>query len=423
MAKPRPIKPGAEQRRQEEQNSGVAPWHLWGPYLSERQWGTVREDYSVQGTAWEYFPHDHARSRAYRWGEDGLAGLSDQQRHLCLSLALWNGKDPILKERLFGLTNGEGNHGEDVKELYYYLDATPTHSYLKYLYKYPQAEFPYGRLVEENRRRDMTAPEFELIDTGVFAENRYFDVYVEYAKADPRDILMLVTVHNRGPDASVLHLLPQLWFRNTWAWSGDRKRSSIVSTGPGIAHAHHDRMGDYHWYAEGAPPLLFCDNETNAPRHHGTDAKGPFKDAFHDYVVRGCEEALGAEEMGTKAAAHYVLEIPSGRHAVLRLRLRKDVIDTPFADFDAVLRVRRREADEFYAVLQSGIDDQDAALIQRQALAGMIWSKQFFHIDIPTWLRGDPAMPEPPPERRRGRNSDWEHLNNADVISMPDKWE
>ena len=416
-------KRATERRRLDEQDAGKQPWHFWGPYLSERQWGTVREDYSPHGTAWEYLPHDHARSRAYRWGEDGLAGFSDQQQNLCLSLVLWNGKDPILKERLFGLTNGEGNHGEDVKELYYYLDATPSHSYLKYLYKYPQAEFPYARLVEENRRRGMDAPEFELLDSGVFNDDRYFDVYVEYVKADVRDILMCITVHNRGPEAATVHLLPQLWFRNTWTWSGDPQRPRIASTGPGRACARHEQLGDYHWYSDGAPPLLFCDNETNARRLYGMEAKGHFKDAFHDYVIHGREQAVCAEGVGTKAAAHYVLEIPPGQHKVVRLRLSQEAFDTPFGEFDKLMQQRRREADEFYAALQAGIDDADTARVQRQALAGMIWSKQFFHIDIPRWIAGDPAMPAPPAERRYGRNREWEHLNNADIISMPDKWE
>lgn len=278
----------AEQCRQDEQYSVTEPqpWSLWGPYLSERQWGTVREDYSPQGTAWEYFPHDHARSRAYRWGEDGLAGYCDQQQRLCLALALWNGNDPILKERLFGLNNHEGNHGEDVKELYYYLDATPTHSYLKYLYKYPHSEFPYAQLVEENHARGMDAPEFELIDTGVFDENRYFDVLVEYAKASVRDTLMCITVHNRGPDVAILHVLPQLWFRNTWSWDGKSVRPRLGLFGEGVVKASHTQIGDYYWYADGAPTFLFSENETNPRRHGGADGNGYFKDAFHDYLIQ-----------------------------------------------------------------------------------------------------------------------------------------
>jgi hypothetical protein len=416
-------KPGAEQRRQKEQSSGKQRWHLWGPYLSERQWGTVREDYSPHGDAWDYFPHDHARSRAYRWGEDGLAGFSDQQQRLCLSLALWNGRDPILKERLFGLANEEGNHGEDVKELYYYLDATPTHSYLKFLYKYPQTEFPYSRLAEENLRRHRDVPEYELLDTGAFDEDRYFDIFVEYAKVDTDDILMCITVHNRGPETASLHVLPQLWFRNTWAWNGNPARPRIGSTGPGTACAHHSELGDYHWYADNAPPLLFCDNETNVRKHFSMEAAGHFKDAFHEFVVHGRESAVCPEGVGTKAAAHYVLEIAPGGCETLRLHLARQPLAKPFADFDKVMQQRRRETDEFYSALQTGIDDKETARIQRQALAGMIWSKQFYYIDIPQWLNGDPAMPQPPTERRRGRNRDWEHLNNADIISMPDKWE
>ncbi|MDT8383244.1 MAG: glucosidase [Gammaproteobacteria bacterium] len=423
MAKPRKTKPNAERSRQDEQYAGKQPWQLWGPYLSERQWGTVREDYSAHGTAWDYFPHDHARSRAYRWGEDGLAGLSDHQQRLCLSLALWNGKDSILKERLFGLTNGEGNHGEDVKELYYYLDATPTHSYLKYLYKYPQAEFPYSQLVEENCARGMDAPEFELLDSGVFDEDRYFDVQVEYAKAGVRDILMCITVHNRGPQAATLHVLPQLWFRNTWSWEGGAKRPRIESIGAGVARARHAQLKDYHWYAEGAPPLLFCNNETNARTHYDGEAEGHYKDAFHDFVIHGNEQAVSPAGKGTKAAAHYVLDIEAGGSAVLRLRLAQKATDAPFTDFDALVTQRREEADVFYADLQTGIPDADTARIQRQALAGMIWSKQFFHIDMPRWLKGDPAMPAPPAERLRGRNRDWTHINHADILSMPDKWE
>ncbi len=416
-------KRSAEQRRLDERDAGAQPWHLWGAYLSERQWGTVREDYSADSDPWNYFPHEHARSRAYRWGEDGLAGFSDHQQRLCLSLALWNGKDAMLKERLFGLANEEGNHGEDAKELYYYLDATPTHSYLKYLYKYPQAGFPYGQLKEENRRRGRGAPEFEVIDTGVFDDDRYFDVTVEYAKNEPRDVLMRVTVHNRGPETVSLHLLPQLWFRNTWSWSDAAERPRISLAAPGVALASHAQLKDYYWYAEHDPLLLFCDNDTNVGLHPGRKADGFFKDAFHDYVVHADTHAVNGQAFGTKVAAHYVLEVPSRQHQTVRLRLARDGVDAPFATFDAILQRRRDEADDFYSGLQVGIHDEDTARIQRQALAGMIWNQQFYHIDIPRWLKGDPATPPPPPERRRGRNHDWEHLNNADIISMPDKWE
>ena len=398
-----------------------AAWQLWGPYLSERQWGTVREDYSPYGNAWEYFPHDHARSRAYRWGEDGIAGFSDHEQRLCLSLALWNQRDSILKERLFGLTNAEGNHGEDVKELYYYLDATPSHSYLKMLYKYPQAPFPYAALVEENRRRSMQEPEFELIDTHVFHEGRYFDVFVEYAQAEPGDILMRISLHNRGPDVADIQVLPQLLFRNTWSWKNPPLKPTIHLHGD-HAVAHHEAMGTYHFYAEGAPQWLFTENETNAPRLYGSTERGYFKDAFHDHVIWGAD-SINPSHRGTKCAARHRLTIPAGGSAVLKLRLGRHMIETPFAQFDARVDERAREADEFYEELQRSIADEDARLVQRQAFAGMIWSKQFFHLDMPQWLRGDPLQVAPPPQRMFGRNRDWEHLNNADILSMPDKWE
>jgi hypothetical protein len=415
----------SETARLREANEGANAWKLWGPYLSERQWGTVREDYSAHGNAWEYLPHDHARSRAYRWGEDGLAGLSDEECRLCLSLALWNGRDAILKERLFGLTNSEGNHGEDVKELYYYLDATPTHSYLKMLYKYPQREFPYSRLVDENHRRGKDEGEFELLDTGVFDGDRYFDVFVEYAKAGPNDILMLVTIHNRGPETATLHVLPQLWFRNTWAWKGsDSGKPHLSMDETGIIEARHRRLGMYRWYCDGTPRMLFTENESNASRLFGVESKdGYFKDAFHECVVHGRAEVTNPQFEGTKCAAHYVFQVPTGESDQVRIRLSSASMNTPFADFDQVVTTRRREAAEFYDQLQSGIDDADARLVQRQALAGMIWSKQFYYFDIPEWLRGDPAQPPPSAERRHGRNADWQHLNNADIISMPDKWE
>ena len=413
----------AEHRRYRELQSGLTPWQLWGPYLSERQWGTVREDYSADGTAWDYFPHDHARSRAYRWGEDGLAGISDHQQRLCLSLALWNGKDPILKERLFGLTNGEGNHGEDVKELYYYLDATPTHSYLKFLYKYPQAAYPYAHLLEQNRQRGAGQPEFELLDSGVFDDDRYFDVLVEYAKADPRDLLMRITLHNRGPEAASLHVLPQLWFRNTWSWTGNTERPYIESVGEGKALARHRQLGSYHWYAEGAPAMLFTENDTNTRRLYDAKAAGHFKDAFHEFVINGRQNAVSPLGRGSKAAAHYALDIPAGESWVLRVRLSREILPAPFAAFDKTFTRRSKEADQYFDEIQEGISDADTRLVQRQALAGMIWSKQYYYFDIPQWLKGDPAMPAPPKQRRRGRNHEWQHLNNADIISMPDKWE
>jgi hypothetical protein len=414
----------AEQRRLAEDGSGTRNWKRWGPYLSERQWGTVREDYSSHGNAWEYLSHDAARRRAYRWGEDGIAGLSDDQQQLCLALALWNGRDPILKERLFGLTNSEGNHGEDVKEYYYYLDATPTHSYLKMLYKYPQREFPYAWLVEENRRRGKDQPEFELMDTGIFDDDRYFDVFVEYAKASPDDILMSVTVHNRGPEAAEIHLLPQLWFRNTWCWNGSTSKPTLCINNDGAVAVQHPELGTRYLYAEGGPSLLFCDNETNVRRLYGVDgAAGYFKDGFHEYVVSGNHAAVNPARTGTKAAAHYQRMVPAGGMTRVRLRLSDGLLAQPFGDFDACIEERRRETDAFYAELQADIPDTDARNVQRQALAGMIWNKQFFYYDVAEWLRGDRAQPPPPPERRNGRNGEWKHLNNADIISMPDKWE
>jgi hypothetical protein len=414
----------AEHRRLAEDTRRERAWKRWGPYLSERQWGTVREDYSPYGNAWEYLSHDAARSRAYRWGEDGIAGVSDDQQRLCLAVALWNGRAPILKERLFGLTNGEGNHGEDVKELYYYLDATPTHSYLKMLYKYPQREFPYARLVEENRRRGKDQPEFELIDTGIFDDDRYFDVFVEYAKAAPDDILMRITAHNRGPDEAAIHVLPQVWFRNTWTWTGSTSLPQLQVEADGRIAARHPDLGTYHLYIDGQPTLLFADNETNAPRLFGANGRrGHFKDAFHEYVVSGNHAAVNPQRTGTKAAAHYQLTVPAGGSVQVRLRLTNEALVKPLQGFDTVCVERQREADEFYATLQAGIPDADARSVQRQALASMVWSKQFFYYDVPQWLQGDPAQPPPPPERRRGRNSEWLHLNNADIISMPDKWE
>jgi len=394
-----------EQNRIQEMTRGAAPWRLWGPYLSERQWGTVREDYSPDGRAWDYISHEHARSQAYRWGEDGIAGFSDDQQRLCLALALWNERDPILKERFFGLTNGEGNHGEDVKELYYYVDATPSHSYLKMLYKYPQRPFPYSWLVDENRRRGTHESEFELLDTDAFDKDRYFDIFVEYAKGDPTDILMLITVHNRGPEDAVLHVLPQLWFRNTWSWGYDSLKPSIESTGDGCAVARHKNLGGYGFHADGDPVLLFCDNETNVRRLYGWDRSGYIKDAFHDYVVHGNADAVSPKQCGTKTAAHYRLSLPPRGESRLRIRLSTNVMSTGFADFDEILRDRRTEADEFYADLQQNRREEDLRRIQRQAFAGIIWGKQFFYYDVPQW------------------NHEWTHLNNADVISMPDKRE
>ena len=414
-----------EEQRIVESREGTAPWKLWGPYLSERQWGTVREDYSPGGTAWDSFSHDVARSRAYRWGEDGIAGISDDQQRLCFAVALWNGSDPILKERLFGLTNSEGNHGEDVKEMYYYLDATPTHSYLKMLYKYPQRAFPYGELVEENRRRGKHEPEFELIDTGAFADGRYFDVFIEYAKAAPDDLLVRITAHNRGDHDAPLQVLPQLWFRNTWSWGYGTPKPSLCAANESFIVARHPDLPEYHLYADGDAALLFCDNDTNARRLYGHDgAPGYFKDAFHEYVVHGNCKAVNPDMQGTKASAHYTCTVPAHGSVQFRLRLSAPAHHQPFADFEERFHAAARGADEFYAGLQKDLPPScDQRHVQRQALAGMIWSKQYFYYDVPHWLKGDPAHPAPPAERRQGRNREWCHLNNADIISMPDKWE
>src|SRR3989442_9281576 len=419
-----------EEARLKEAEERSAHWKRWGPYLAERQWGTVREDYSAGGTAWDSFPHDHARSRAYRWGEDGIAGISDNHGRLCFALALWNGRDPILKERLFGLTGSEGNHGEDVKEYYFYLDSTPTHSYMKFLYKYPQVAFPYARLAEENRRRDRRAPEFELLDTGVFDEDRYFDVVVEYAKAAPDDILDRVTATNRGPEAAELHLLPTLWFRNTWSWDPAAARPSLragrSAGGRALIEAEHDALGPRWLYCEGVPDLLFTGIETNVTRLYGVPNPSPYvKDGINDYLVEGRKDAVNPEQVGTKAAAQYRFEVAPGAAVSIRLRLTNTPLaERPFGPpFDATVSQRIREADEFYATVIPAKLSDDAKQVMRQALAGPLWSKQFYHYDVRRWLTGDPASPPPPPERLGGRNHEWMHVYNEDVISMPDKWE
>jgi len=421
----------AEEKRLAEARERTAHWKRWGPYLTERQWGTVREDYSPHGNAWEYLPHDHARSRVYRWGEDGLFGISDNHQRLCFALALWNGKDPILKERLFGLTGNQGNHGEDVKEYYFYLDSTPTHSYMKGLYKYPQAAYPYAWLVEENGRRGRRDSEFELLDTGVFDDNRYFDVFVEYAKAGTDDILIRITVSNRGPEAATLHLLPTLWFRNTWSWDHGTKRPTLSrgrSAGRTavVVAEHPDLPANYRLNCEGDPELLFTENETNFQRLYGHENSHPFvKDAFHEYVVHGRKDAVNPTKAGTKAAAHYTLQVPAGGSAVVRLRLTDgEPAGNPFGDgFDDIFAGRIREADEFYATVIPARLSGDSRTIMRQALAGMLWSKQWYHYDVRRWLEGDPTQPPPPAERKHGRNHEWTHLYNDDVISMPDAWE
>jgi hypothetical protein len=417
-----------ESRRLAEDAGRERNWKRFGPYLADRQWGTVREDYSEHGNCWDYFPHDHARSRAYRWGEDGLLGLCDRQGRMCFALTLWNGQDPILKERLFGVTGPEGNHGEDVKELYYHLDSTPTHSYCKALYKYPQRAYPYRELAEENRRRGKDDPEYELLDTGVFAEDRYFDVFIEYAKASPEDILIRVTVANRGPEAAPIHLLPTLWFRNIWSWGregeGYGPRPRITAAGAGAVRAEQQGLGKYLLRAEGARQWLFTDNETNNERLFGTPNATPYvKDAFHEWLVHGRQDRVNAAGEGTKAAALYRFDVPAGGEVVVRLRLTEDKAGPAgFDDFDAIFALRREEADAFYATRAPSASDTDRAIV-RQGYAGLLWSKQFFHYDVRAWLEGDPAHPRPPRQRQLGRNAEWRHLYNRDVISMPDKWE
>ena len=425
-----------EEQRLEEDARRSANWKRWGPYLSERQWGTVREDYSADGSAWTYFPHEHARSRAYRWGEDGLLGFTDRQCRLCFALALWNGRDPILKERLFGLSGPQGNHGEDVKELYWYLDATPTYSYARALYRYPQREFPYQRLVDENARRSRREPELELADTGVLEGERYFDVEVEYAKATPDDLLVRVTVSNRGPEEAELHLLPTLWFRNTWSWGRTSEEHGpepvMRAAGASQVVAEHNQLGTYELSVEprpaiGPPEWLFTDNETNVARVFGGEGTRRFvKDAFHERVVLGRSAAVNPARSGTKAAAWFRLKLAAGASAKLDLRLAAagELPATPFGRaFDDVLRARRAEADEFYAQrIPPGVTAEERS-VARQAYAGLLWTKQFYHYVVQHWLEGDPAYPPPPVERKSGRNADWLHLYNRDVVSMPDKWE
>ncbi len=419
-----------EEQRLEESRQRKAHWKRWGPYLSERAWGTVREDYSPYGAAWDSFPHDHARSRAFRWNEDGIAGICDRHQRLCFAIALWNGRDPIVKERLFGLTGQEGNHGEDVKELYYYLDSTPTHSYMRYLYKYPQAAFPYQQLVERNREAGRAGREYELLDTGLFDENKYFDVYIEYSKADVEDILIRVEVVNRGPEAAGLDLLPTLWFRNTWSWVADAQRPLLraAESGQGFAvSAEHPLEGQMWLHCDDVPELLFTENETNFERLFGAANRTPYvKDGIDQFVVHGRADSVNPERFGTKCAARYRLSVGPGRSAVVKLRLNRR---SPSAarmigeDFDSIFVARRREADEFYGAIIPSDVSADARNVMRQALAGLLWSKQFYHYVVRDWLSGDPGQPPPPESRRRGRNSEWTHLYNADVLSMPDKWE
>jgi hypothetical protein len=420
----------AEEQRLTDARERRTPWRLWGPYLSERQWGTVREDYSANGTAWEYFPHDHARSRAYRWGEDGIAGICDDQQQLCMALALWNGADPILKERMFGVTGNEGNHGEDVKEYYFYLDNVPSHAYMKYLYKYPQRAFPYADLVQENRRRTRADPEYELLDTGIFDDDRYFDVVVEYAKASPTDILVRVAATNRGPHPAPLHLLPTLWFKNDWSWSADpnKPRISVAATGDDLTvlHAVHRALPAYTLYCEAPLEVLFTENESNSQRLWNVPNAQPYvKDAFHEYVVGGRIDAVNPARVGTKAAPHYLATVAPGATVTVRLRLcAGEVQGAPLGPgFDATLDTRKGEADAFYRRITPFELPADMRNVQRQAFAGMLWNKQYYRYMVERWLEGDPAEPPPPAPRWHGRNHDWWHMSAADVLSMPDKWE
>ncbi|WP_321931028.1 MGH1-like glycoside hydrolase domain-containing protein [Paraburkholderia guartelaensis] len=414
----------AEERRLNESRTAQLPWKKWGPYLSERQWGTVREDYSGDGDAWRYFTHDQSRSRTYRWGEDGIGGLCDDEQRLCFALALWNEHDPILKERLFGLTNSEGNHGEDVKEYYFYVDSTPTHSYMKYLYKYPQREFPYRDLVETNGKRSRGEFEYELLDTGVFDDDRYFDVFVEYAKAAPEDIFIRVTVHNRAGEGARLRVLPTLWFRNTWSWGYDEYRPSLSEADSGVIRATHQELGEYSLYCDGATELLFTENESNARRLWNQPNASPYvKDAFHAYVIDGQGDAVNPAKAGTKAAAHYVCDVPAGGAATIRLRLSAVNLDNPFDDFERTFDDRVAEADAFYERIAPTVLTDDERRVHRQALAGMLWSKQYYYFDLERWLREHQSHPLLEASGHAVRNTEWFHMLNADVISMPDKWE
>jgi hypothetical protein len=414
----------AEQKRLNDAREAGIPWKKWGPYLSERQWGTVREDYSPDGNAWDYFTHDHARSRAYKWGEDGLGGICDDKQQLCFAIALWNERDPILKERLFGLTNGEGNHGEDVKEYYFYIDSTPTHSYMKYLYKYPQREFPYRDLVETNRGRSREDFEYELLDTGVFDDDRYFDVFVEYAKEGPEDLFIRITVHNRGPERARLRLLPTLWYRNTWSRGECERKPVLREAAPGVVHSDHPELGQHWLHCEGGPELLFTENETNARRLWGEPNSFAYvKDAFHEYVVSGHLESVNPAHEGTKAAAHYTLEVPPGGSRTVRLRLTNAPGGDAFHGLEAAFERRLAEADEFYDRIAPHTINEDQRRVYRQALAGMLWTKQFYYFDLERWLAEHKRHPLHGAEGDGGRNAEWFHMLNADVISMPDKWE
>ncbi|HLT73541.1 MAG TPA: hypothetical protein VKZ68_00605 [Ohtaekwangia sp.] len=413
----------SEKARMVEDRDGKKNWRKFGPYLSERQWGTVREDYSPYGSAWDYFPHDHARSRAYRWGEDGIGGISDDKQLLCFAPAFWNKKDPIIKERLFGLAGPEGNHAEDCKELYYYLDSTPSHSYMKMLYKYPQQAFPYTQLLEENRRRGKHEREFEIYDTGVFVDDRYFDIFIEYAKADHDDILIRITAWNRGSEPAPLVILPTIWFRNIWSWGDAHSKPELFQDENNVIAIRHPELPAMYLACNGKANHLYCENNTNTQRLYGVASPGTFKDGINDYTVSGSTDAVNRTDHGTKAAFVNDVTIKPGKSHVMKLRLSTAYHVDSFADFDDVFKTRIADADHFYDDLQKGITNKDHRNIQRQALAGMLWSKQYYHYDVSRWIEGDPGNPEPPPERRHGRNSQWMHLHNSDIISMPDKWE
>jgi hypothetical protein len=414
----------AESRRLQSAALPETPWKKWGPYLADRQWGTVREDYSADGDAWRYFTYETARRRAYRWGEDGIGGISDDRQLLCLAHAFWNTRDPHLKERLFGLSGPEGNHGEDVKELYYYLDCSPTHSYMKMLYKYPQGAFPYERLRQENARRGKQAPEFELLDTGLFDEDRYWDIFVEVAKAEPEDILVQITAWNRGPQEAQLHLVPELWFRNTWSWAGGAEPPLLAQEAPGLIAVTHQELGAFWFSHDQTAVALFCDNVTDTKRLYGKPSTWRyFKDGISEAIVGGHSEAVNPALRGTRAGIWHRCSAASGGSCTVRLRLSRTRPADPWKGFDETLALRKHETDEFYAELQEGIDHDEGRMIQRQAFAGLLWTKQFYYYDVREWLSGDPAQPVPPTERLRGRNREWVHLNNQDIISMPDKWE
>lgn len=414
-----------EKKRLKEKDEDRKKWHKWGPYLTERQWGTVREDYSPDGEAWGHITHDMARSKAYRWGEEGIAGISDDKQRLCFGLAFWNYKDPIIKERIYGLTGNEGNHGEDVKEYYYYLDNTPTHSYMKMLYKYPQQEFPYNQLITENQKRGKTEDEFELIDTGVFDENRYFDIFIEYAKEDIEDILIKVSVHNRGKERADLQVLPTTWFRNTWAWKDKEvEKPTMTSINNKEIVINHKSLGTYHLYAQRKGETLFCDNESNLKKLYGDECKNKyFKDGINEFIINGDQGAINYDKKGTKAAFQNFLSVEGESVETCIFRLSKKALEAPFKDAEAIFDRRKGETDEFYGGIQKEMTSEDEKLVQRQAFAGMLWTKQFYYLDIPQWLNGDSGQEAPPESRKKIRNDEWMHLNNADIISMPDKWE